>query len=151
MCIGSDKVAGDLLGPAVGRILIEEYNLRAYVYGVTGRNINGENVDKYDGFIRDVHKDSAVIAIDACLGSEKEIGEIKISRRGVGAGYAVRRAGKRYGDIGIVGIVAKSSDDNVMQLVSVEYSFVEGLSRKLAEYISANIDTLLKTRTAAGV
>ncbi|MDR1939802.1 MAG: spore protease YyaC [Clostridiales bacterium] len=143
MCIGSDRVSGDLLGPAVGKILVEEYNLRAYVYGVTGRNINGENIDEYDGFIKKIHGGSVVVAVDACLGPEREIGQIKVSRCGVGAGFAVRKPGKRYGDVGVVGIVAKNSSDNVMQLLSAEYSLVEKLSRKVAEYVFGNMSELV--------
>jgi putative sporulation protein YyaC len=142
MCIGSDRVSGDLLGPAVGKKLVE-YNLRAYVYGVTGRNINGANIDFYDGFIREVHKDSKVVAVDACLGAEKEIGKIKVGNRGVGAGHAVRKTGKRYGDIGIVGIVAENAEDNVMQLLSVEVSLVEELSARIAEYLAENLERLV--------
>ncbi|MDR2090356.1 MAG: spore protease YyaC [Clostridiales bacterium] len=142
MCIGSDRVSGDLLGPAVGRKLIEEYNLRAYVYGTTGRNINGANIDFYDGFIREIHKESKVVAVDACLGSGREIGKIKIGYRGVGAGYAVRKAGKRYGDVGIVGIVAENAEDNVMQLISVEVSLIEEMSGRIAEYLANNLDAL---------
>ncbi|MDR1905547.1 MAG: spore protease YyaC [Clostridiales bacterium] len=139
MCIGSDRVTGDLLGPAVGKMLIENFNLKAYVYGVTGRNINGENIDAYDAFLREVHRDSRIIAVDACLGGENEVGKIKVSRCGVGAGFAVRGGKKRYGDVGIVGIVAKNDKDNIMQLMSVEYDFVEKLSRRIAEYINANL------------
>ncbi|MDR3262862.1 MAG: spore protease YyaC [Clostridiales bacterium] len=144
MCIGSDKVSGDILGPEVGRRLISDYNLGAYVYGITGRNINGENIDSYDSFIREVHKDSAVIAVDACLGGEKEIGNIKISKRGIGAGFAVGKKDKRYGDVGLVGIVGKISDDNVMQLISADCGLVEALSGKIAEYLADNMEKILR-------
>jgi putative sporulation protein YyaC len=144
MCIGSDRVSGDLLGPAVGKKLVEEYNLRAYVYGVTGRNINGANIDFYDGFIREAHKGSKVVAVDACLGSRREIGKIKVGSRGVGAGHAVRKSGKRYGDVGVVGIVAENAEDNVMQLISVEVSLVEELSERIAEYLAENLERLIE-------
>ncbi|MDR2047704.1 MAG: spore protease YyaC [Clostridiales bacterium] len=143
MCIGSDRVAGDLLGPAVGRRLIEEYGLKAYVYGITGRNINGANIDRYDEFIKTNHRDGKIIAVDACLGSAKDIGGIKVSGVGVGAGYAVGKSGKRYGDIGVVGIVAENAEDNVMQLLSADCGLIEDLSGKVAEYIADNLDTLL--------
>jgi putative sporulation protein YyaC len=144
MCIGSERVSGDLLGPAVGRRLVEDYNLRAYVYGVTGRNINGANIDFYDRFIREVHKDSKVVAVDACLGARREIGKIKVGNCGVGAGHAVRKSGKRYGDVGVVGIVAENAEDNVMQLISVEVATVEELSGRIAEYLAENLERLVE-------
>ena len=142
LCIGSDKVTGDILGPEAGRRLIEEYGIRAYVYGVTGRSVNGANIDKYDGFIREMHADSPIIAVDACLGAKAEIGNIKISGKGIGAGLAVRKSEKRYGDIGVVGIVAENSEDNVMQLISAEYDKVKDLSARVAEYVASNLVSL---------
>ena len=33
LCIGTDKVPGDSLGPVVGDLLIMKYNIDAFVYG----------------------------------------------------------------------------------------------------------------------
>ena len=38
LCIGSDKIAGDSVGPIVGDILKNRLNARCFVYGATGKN-----------------------------------------------------------------------------------------------------------------
>lgn len=37
LCIGSDKIAGDSVGPIVGDILKNRLNARCFVYGATGK------------------------------------------------------------------------------------------------------------------
>jgi putative sporulation protein YyaC len=132
----------------VGKKLTSNYDIAAYVYGVTGRNVNGVNIDGYYDFVRKNHGDSAVIAVDACLGNKSEIGKIKIGRAGIGAGYAVGKTGKRYGDVGVVGIVGENTADNVMQLLSVKYDLIEDLSGRIARYLAENLNSLAKRRNS---
>ena len=56
LCIGANNITGDSLGPAVGDLLIMEYNIDAYVYGHTARPINGLNYVDYVKHIETHHK-----------------------------------------------------------------------------------------------
>lgn len=139
MCIGSDKVSGDSLGPTVGTLLINNINVNAYVYGKLGKTINSKNINEYVYFIKSRHKEATIIAIDACMGKREEIGSIKMSYNGIAAGLAVGRKAERVGDIGIVGVVAEESMDNLNSLMEVPYDEVYSLSLKLAEKVKKYI------------
>lgn len=137
ICIGSDMVSGDSLGPTVGTILRDKINISCFVYGCLGRPVNACNLDEYLYFIKENHPDASIIAVDACMGkSDKEIGKIKISYKGIVAGQAIdSERNNRIGDIGLVGIVAKMSDNNINELLAVPYDDVYSLAQKMAEKV----------------
>ena len=135
LCIGTTNIIGDSLGPKVGDKLIMDENINAYVYGFSSRPVNGNNYDEYIKHIRMNHKNSILIAIDACLGRQTDIGKIKYSSTGLKAGSALNKGLKKIGDIGILGIVAKANNDNFNTLKQVNVKVIEALSYKIVENI----------------
>lgn len=132
ICIGSSGVSGDSLGPMVGDLLRQRYNVSAYVYGSVSRPVNGVNYEQYVDFILEKHRGSFVIAVDACVGDKKDVGKIKLSTRGLSAGGALNKNLRRIGDIGILGVVSEKQSDNLVALMSVPYAFVDEMSRNIA-------------------
>ena len=139
LCIGSDKVSGDCLGPTVGTLLIEKHNVNAFVYGRIGRSVNSLNISDYVNFLNDNHKDALIIAVDACLGKSGDVGKVKICDRGVSAGLAVGRNNKRVGDVAVLGIVGEAGSDNMSALLSVPYGSVYALAESVARSVAALI------------
>lgn len=139
ICIGSDKVSGDMLGPLVGSSLREKYHLPYPVYGAVGESVNGINLEEYLSMISRRHKKSRVIAVDAALGKNEDVGMIRLKRGGIKAGGALDREGERIGDLGIVGVVAEERDpkDVYAALLGVPFPFVEALAGRIAEMIHA--------------
>lgn len=140
LCVGSDKVIGDSLGPVVGDMLINDLNIGAVVYGRTGANVNSVNIARYDKFIKRYHKNAFIIAVDACLGQQNDIGKIKMKNDGVAAGLAVGRTDIRVGNLGFVGVVGAISSDNMDALRRVDCDIIV----KLAATIATKISSLLK-------
>ena len=132
LCIGSASVTGDALGPLVGDLLRERYNVPAYVYGGLARPVNGVNYERYVAHVKRVHRTSPIIAVDACVGDERDVGMIKIVNGGITAGGALKKNFKKVGDIGILGVVAKRSEDNLSELLATPYLFVEKMSERIA-------------------
>ena len=139
ICIGSDKVSGDMLGPLVGSSLREEYHLPYPVYGVVGESVNGVNLEEYLEMISVRHKGSRIIAVDAALGNERDVGKIRLKKGGIKAGGALDRVGDKVGDIGIVGVVAEERDpkDVYRALLGVPFALVEELASRISEMINA--------------
>ena len=139
ICIGSDRVSGDMLGPLVGSSLKEKYHLPCPVYGAVGESVNGINLEEYLSMISSRHKESRIIAVDAALGRNEDIGRIRLKRGGIRAGGALDRAGERIGDLGIVGVVAEEREpkDVYAALLGVPFPFVEALAGRIAEMIYA--------------
>ncbi len=135
LCIGTTNVSGDSLGPAVGDRLIDEYNIDAYVYGRTGKTVNGINYDSYVNHIKTHHSSSLIIAVDACLGINKDIGRIKYIMRGLQAGAALNKKLGKIGDIGILGVVGVSGKNNLKELMAVPKENITSLSEKIANKI----------------
>lgn len=143
ICIGTLSVSGDSLGPLVGDILVKRNNIDAYVYGNTASPVHGVNYADYIEHIRQHHKKSFVIAVDACVGKDKDIGKIKLSMSGVTAGGALNKGLERVGDIGLLGIVAGTDGgNNLNSLMNVERCFVDRMSKKIAASVCRIVDFL---------
>lgn len=147
ICIGSSSVAGDALGPMVGDLLREVHNLPAFVYGGFSRPVNGVNYLEYVEFISCRHSGNFVIAVDACVGSPEDVGTVKYSGAGLRAGGALNKNLGKIGDIGILGVVAARSEDNLSALMSAPYSLVERLSEKIAAKIADFISDFGNNKT----
>ena len=137
ICIGSASVMGDSLGPLVGDLLRDKYNVKAFVYGGIKQPVNGINYQKYIEHISKTHRDSFIFAVDACVGDGRDIGKIKISTAGVTAGGALNKNLQRVGDIGILGVVAKRGQDNLSALMQVSYNIVNEMSAVIAKRIAS--------------
>lgn len=142
LCIGTTKVIGDSLGPKVGDRLVKDYNVNAYVYGRTESPVNGINYLTYVTHIKKHHKNSIIIAVDACLGVSKDVGRIKLVMSGLQAGAALNKNLDRIGDIGILGVVGESKKDNLEALLEVSEKSVDSLSEKVAYKIYNIVNNL---------
>ncbi|MBQ8178038.1 MAG: spore protease YyaC [Clostridia bacterium] len=136
LCIGSNQVMGDSLGPKVGDLLRDKYNTPAYVYGGINHPVNGVNYYEYYCFLKKTHPKSLIIAVDACVGNPEDVGKIKYSALGLKAGEALSKNLPRVGDIGVLGVVCARSKDNLRALMSCERSFIANMSEKIAYNIS---------------
>ncbi|MCL2630003.1 MAG: spore protease YyaC [Firmicutes bacterium] len=139
ICIGSSAVSGDSLGPLVGDLLREKHNVKAFVYGCTGRPVNGINYAKYAEYIKKTHPNSLIVAVDACVGDAEDIGKIKISKSGISAGGALNKKLGKIGDVGILGIVAQKSGDNLSALMEVPFMRVDYMSSLIARRIACAV------------
>ena len=111
VCIGSDLVLGDSLGPLIGTKL-KEQKISSYVYGTLCQPITAKEVEYAKTYIKKLHPDSVLIAIDAAVGSENDIGLIKVINKGLKPGLGVNKDLSTIGDISIIGIVAGKSVKN---------------------------------------
>lgn len=137
ICIGSDRVSGDMLGPLVGTSLREEYRLPCPVYGCVGESVNGINLEEYLAMIDRRHEGCRVIAVDAALGKKEDVGGVRLKKGGIKAGGALERAGDRVGDLGVVGVVAeeRAPQEVYAALLEVPFSLVEALASRIAAMI----------------
>lgn len=143
VCIGTKKVSGDSLGPRVGDLLRDVIGVDAYVYGVSAKQVTAVNFDEYRAFIERQHKNDLIIAVDACVGESNDVGKIKVTMTGVTAGGALKRNFEKFGDIGILGVVAESGSDNFGALKNVKEQLVNRLALLTAHKVSALLDSLV--------
>ncbi|MCD7904482.1 MAG: spore protease YyaC [Clostridiales bacterium] len=126
LCIGTDRVTGDSLGPFVGDKLKESYVCS--VYGTIHHPVHAKNLSSVLNIISKRGK-PLVIAVDAALGTH--IGSITVADEGIKPGTALNKDLPLSGAIGITGIV--NSDGGGMRVLqNTRLSTVMDMSEVIA-------------------
>lgn len=141
MCIGTEKVFSDSLGPRVGTLLNERMTKPVFVYGMNDRNITAENLLNSYNFIKAMHPDSQIVVIDAGVGATEQLGSVQLSLGGIVPGAATNKNLPSVGDVGIVGIVAERGMGDFYTLNSSKDKLVSAVARFIADAIISS-DTL---------
>ncbi|MBC2580234.1 spore protease YyaC [Clostridium sp. DJ247] len=134
VCIGTDRYVVDSLGPLVGTML-KDKNLPLPIYGTVNNPIHALNIDKKLLEIKSRHSKSNIVAVDACLGSEKTIGEIEARNYSIHPGKGVGRSLPSVGNCSIIGITNLSNSDDILSLNSVKLSFVMDMAKIITKSI----------------
>lgn len=128
LCIGSDRVTGDSLGPMVGHHL-EKYTLPgAHIYGTLEHPVHALNLAESIAYIENAHPESIIIAIDASLGSKKHQGYITLGCGSLKPGTGVHKKLPSVGDIFITGIINTSGSFEHMILQTTRLATVMRMS-----------------------
>ena len=137
MCIGTEKVFTDSLGPRVGTLLNENMCFPSFVYGLRDKNITAENLLYSYNFIKALHPTSQIVVIDAAVGAADQIGKIQLCDGGIVPGAATNKNLPVVGDVGIVGIVAEKGMSDFYTLNSAKDRLVGQVAEFIAEAILA--------------
>ena len=140
VCVGSDLVIGDSLGPLTGTMLTyKTQGLGAYVYGTLQSPVTAKEVRYLKEFLRRTHPNCPIIAIDAAVGKSADIGLIKVLAQPLAPGSGANKNLGKFGDATIMGVVAEKSMGN--------YALFNGtrlrLIYEMANQISDGVATLL--------
>ena len=135
MCIGTEKVFSDSLGPRVGTLLNQNMNSAAFVYGLREQNITADNLLYCYNFIKALHPESKIVIIDAAVGAPEQIGKIQISDGGITPGAATNKNLPSVGDVSIVGIVADKSMMDFYTLNSAKDRLVSQVAQFIVDAI----------------
>lgn len=134
LCVGSDKVVADSLAPIVGEILVNKYNIPAFVYGSLDYNINATNLSFVINYIECEHPHSQIVLIDATL--SQNVGNVIVTN-GSFAGLGKILPIKKLGDFSILGVVGKK--EKTFQLSSTRLRLIKDLSCFIAKGIAMAI------------
>lgn len=135
LCIGTDRLTGDCLGPYIGRQLLEHTCGEIYVYGTLSHPVHALNLKEAAAFISRNHPEALVIAIDASLGQKKHLGYVTIGNGALYPGAAVRKELPPVGDIHITGIVNTAGMMEQLTLQTTRLSTVISLADKITQGI----------------
>lgn len=143
VCVGSDLAIGDCLGPIVGSMLkFKTQGLQVFIYGTLSAPITAKEIGYMRTFLKETHQDNPVIAVDAAVGEEGDVGLIKLSDTPLLPGAGAKKQLGALGDMSILGIVAEKSIANYGLLNTTRLNLVYGM----AEIISDGLSTLLWER-----
>lgn len=139
ICIGSDLVLGDSLGPLVGTFL-KNKNIGSYIYGTLNFPITAKEVEYAGTYLKQMHPNSITIAIDAAIGESDDVGIIRVLDKGLKPGLGVNKKLGTVGDLSIVGVVASKSTQNYnlfnLTRLNLVYKMAETIASGIEKYIS---------------
>lgn len=134
LCIGTDKITGDCLGPLVGTKL-RERNCSYPLYGTLKNPVHAVNLASVLSELRLIYPASFFLVIDAAVGPAEKIGYVSLSRSPLTPGKGIHRNLPTIGNISITGIVGKSGQNSEWELPYTRLYLVN----KLADYICEGI------------
>jgi len=146
ICIGSDLVLGDSLGPLVGTFL-KNKNLPTYVYGTLNFPITAKEVEYARTYLKQTHPNTISIAIDAAIGESGDIGLIRVLEKGLKPGLGVDKNLGVVGDLSIIGVVAEKSLKNYNLFNLTRLNLVYKMAEQIANGIEKYIKSLSQEKT----
>lgn len=135
LCIGTDRMTGDCLGPLVGYKLSKHFADRNCILGTLEHPVHALNLDYALTKIRLHFSDPFVIVIDASLGLPGRIGNVTLSSGALLPGEGMKKKLPPVGDLSITGIVNSCYGDASLLLQNTRLHLVN----ELADYIVAGL------------
>lgn len=119
LCIGTNKVIGDSIGPIVGTNLInnlkctEDFNFENSNIKVIGDMSNNISYNNIEDNMKKLAGNNFIIVIDSALSSENNIGKIFIHDRGLKYAESLKRKNNVIGDVSIKAVVGKNTQNRL--------------------------------------
>lgn len=139
VCIGSDLVLGDSLGPLVGTFL-KQKDVRSFIYGTLNFPITAKEVGYAGTYLKQMHPETITIAIDAAVGNPDDVGLVRVQNKGLKPGLGVDKNLGTIGDCSIIGVVAGKSLQNYnlfnLTRLNLIYRMAEQIAKGIDKYIS---------------
>lgn len=141
LCIGSDRVTGDSLGPMVGSALKKRYKKSIPVFGTLEMPVHALNLEETICEIKCCFAGHPLIAIDASFGTREHLGYITAGRGSLCPGAGVDKNLDAVGDFFVTGIVASFTPFSHLVLQTTRLSAVMPLASQITQGISHVIDS----------
>lgn len=139
VCVGSDRVVSDMIGPLTAEFLVKN-RVQAYVYGRLHNPIILKNIHSAFRYIAKKHQGRQVIIIDAGVGKFHEIGKVKLHRFGIVPAGAFGGSNVVYGDISVMPVVSTIGIDTKTFLSCTKFNVVYRLAKDIADGIIKALD-----------
>lgn len=135
LCIGSDRITGDCLGPLIGNQLNRTPKRPYTVYGTLDYPVHALNLQEIMKDIQYVHPHGLIIAIDASLGSSSHQGCVCVGKGAILPGAGVSKNLPAVGHIFITGIVNQTGVSPHLLLSSTRLSDVMQMADSISQGI----------------
>lgn len=143
LCVGTNKIIGDAVGPIIGDRLKFLENDFLKVYGTTNNTLNFSNAQNVIEKIYDEYKNPFLITIDAALSNKEKVGKIFIGKGFIKLGNALEKNISFYSNITIKCVVGNhfyNEKQNIEELKNANTSSVLAMSK----IVSMGIVNVLK-------
>ena len=138
VCVGSDLVIGDSLGPITGSMLrYKTQGLNVFIYGTLASPVTAKEIKYIRALLKDTHPNSQIVMVDAAVGEEGDIGLVKLSDSPLKPGAGAQKKLGAIGDVSALGIVAEKSVANYGLLNTTRLNLVYTMSEILSDGIAS--------------
>ena len=138
VCVGSDLAIGDSLGPITGSMLqYKTQGLKTFIYGTLAAPVTAKEIRFLRTFLKETHPKSQVIAIDAAVGTDGDIGLMKLGDTPLYPGAGANKKLGSIGDVSVMGIVAEKSVANFGLLNTTRLHLVYTMAERISSAISS--------------
>ncbi len=144
LCIGTEKIIGDSVGPIIGSNIKNLENEYIKVYGICGKNLDFSNAKNIIEKVYKKYSNPFIITIDAALSKEKRTGEIYIGEGFMKIGTALEKSITFYSNINIKCVVGKYNSLNQKENINILNNVVKERVYSLAEIVSQGIKIILE-------
>lgn len=138
VCVGTDRVSGDSLGPLVGTLLMEECRY-AKVYGTLCNPVHAQNLKETIIHLETQHPEAFVIAVDACLGRAGNVEKIIMMKKPLKPGTGVNKDLPEIGHVTIQGIVNIGGFMPHLVIQNTRMNTIYNMSRVIAGTLAQTI------------
>lgn len=132
-CIGTDRSTGDALGPLTGSNLTSYTQFPYKVIGTLEHPLHAINLASTLEDLQQAKIEPYIVAIDACLGNEKNVGQIIVQDGPILPGKAVKKDLPPIGNISIKGVVNIGGYMEMLVLQSTRLNVTYSISNIIAE------------------
>lgn len=143
LCIGTNTIIGDSVGPIVGSNLEHMENDNLKIYGNMKKTLNFSNAKNIINDIYRNYEKPYIITIDAALSSRKRVGEIILNKGYIKIGKALEKSICFYSNINIKCIVGRNMErvaENILELKRANQNEIY----KMSKIVSSGIENVLK-------
>ncbi len=147
VCIGTDRITGDSLGPFVGTMLTEAGVPN--VYGTIDHPVHALNLVETLERIEEAHPNACIVGIDACLGKAKSVGSMKLRDGAFEPGAGVGRVLPPVGDYNIIGVVNVGGFMEYLVLQNTNLSLVIQMAKSITDFILRSLEARAIEQVAA--
>ena len=135
LCIGTDRIIGDCLGPLVGTMLDRSARKYLTVYGTLQSTVHALNLRETIMQIKKKHPDRIILAVDASLGSYEHVGGVFVRPGCLQPGAGVCKELPEIGDISITGIANGESSQPYLDLQTARLSTIASMADAICSCI----------------
>lgn len=138
VCIGTNKIITDSLGPRIGEKLKKHFqnNSHIQVFGTLKSPIHYKNANKLLNNLKKQENEYRIL-VDSALGNPENIGKTYLSRGGIELGKAFGKSFYFPAQLNI-----KTNLGNKLQLLMWNYQNIELLSQRVASQITEIIEEM---------
>jgi putative sporulation protein YyaC len=141
VCIGTDRVIGDAVGPLVGTML-KEKGITNPVYGTLEEPMHALNLEKRFQEIKRNHPNAKIVGIDACLGDVDDIGDVQVRETSIKPGRGVGKNLVEVGEFSLVGIVGNSHINEIFTNSVIRLNLVMDISKYIVDIVVSSLEKI---------